>query len=60
MRKKNETIDEIGKGLRRRSDEITRAALPRRWVELIRRLNEKERETKHIQDQPEAQPRHKR
>jgi hypothetical protein len=30
MRKKNETIDEIGKGLRRRSDEITREALPRR------------------------------
>jgi len=60
MRKKDETIDEIGNGLRRRSDEITREALPRRWVDLIRRLNEKERESKHIQDQPEAQPRPKR
>jgi hypothetical protein len=60
MRKKDETIDEIGKGLRRRSDEITREALPCSWVDLIRRLNEKERERKHIQDQPEPQPRHKR
>ena len=48
MRKKDTTIEETGKGLRRRSDEITREPLPRRWVDLIRRLNEKERESEHV------------
>ena len=60
MRKKDTTIEEIGKGLRRRSDEITREPLPRRWVDLIRRLNEKERESEQVQGQPEAQRRQKR
>ena len=42
LRKKDETIVEIGKGLRRRDEDITHAPLPRRWVDLIRHLNEQE------------------
>ena len=43
MCKKDETIVEIGKGLRRESEHITYEPLPQRWVDLIRHLNEKER-----------------
>ena len=43
MLRKNETIVEIGKGLRRQDEDITHAPLPRRWVDLIRHLNEHER-----------------
>jgi hypothetical protein len=43
MLRKNETIVKIGKGLRGQDEDITHAPLPRRWVELIRHLNEQER-----------------
>jgi len=43
MLRKNETIVEIGKGLRRQDEDITQAPLPRRWVDLIHHLNEQER-----------------
>ena len=41
--RKDETIIEIGKRLRRQSDDITEEPLPRRWVDLIHYLNAKER-----------------
>jgi len=43
MRKKDETIIEIGKGLRREAEDVIREPLPQRWVDLIHHLNEKER-----------------
>jgi hypothetical protein len=43
LRKKDETIEEIGKGLRREADDIIREPLPQRWVDLIHHLNEQER-----------------
>jgi len=51
MRKKDETIVEIGKGLRREADDLTREPLPRRWIDLIRHLNEKERKQKEEENQ---------
>jgi hypothetical protein len=57
MLKKNETVIEIGKGLRRRSADITYEPLPQRWVDLIRYLNEQERKQSEARDQPEAEPR---
>ena len=60
VRKKDETIREIGNGLRRESEDITHEPLPRRWVELIQHLNEKERQQSEARDQPEAEPRRHR
>ena len=41
--RKDETIIEIGKRFRHQSNDITQEPLPRRWVDLIHYLNEKER-----------------
>jgi hypothetical protein len=60
QRKKDETIAEIGKGLRRQSEDITREPLPQRWVELIHHLNEQERKQSEARSQPEAEPRKRR
>ena len=54
LRKKDETIVEIGKGLRRRDEDITHAPLPRRWVDLIRHLNEQERKKTEVRSQPRS------
>jgi hypothetical protein len=55
--RKDETIIEIGKRLRHQSSEITQEPLPRRWIDLIRYLNEQERKQSEARDQPEAEPR---
>jgi hypothetical protein len=60
QRKKDETIEEIGKGLRRDSEAITREPLPQRWVDLIHHLNEQERKQSEARGQPEAEPRKRR
>jgi len=41
--RKDDMIIEIGKRLRRQSNDITQEPLPRRWVDLIRYLNEQEK-----------------
>lgn len=55
MRQLQHTIlQSIGRALRVDGDAITRAPLPRRWVDLIHHLDEQER--KRSQDQrPEAE-----
>ena len=58
--RKDETIIEIGKRLRRHSSDITNEPLPRRWVELIHYLNEQERKQLEVRDQPEAEPQRRR
>jgi hypothetical protein len=58
--RKDETIVEIGKGLRREADDVTREPLPQRWVELIHHLNEKERKQSEARRQPEAEPEKRR
>jgi hypothetical protein len=50
--REDETIM-IGKGLRRQRNDITQEPLPRRWVELIRYLNEQERKLTQSRDGPE-------
>jgi hypothetical protein len=62
LHRKDETIIEIGKRLRHQSSEITQESLPRRWIDLIRYLNEQERKQSEgkqseARDQPEAEPR---
>jgi len=57
LHRKDETIIEIGKRLRHQSNDITQEPLPRRWVDLIHYLNEKERKQSEAWDQPEAEPR---
>ena len=57
---KDETIVEIGKGLRRRGEDITQEPLPRRWVDLIHHLDEQERRQAEGRDQPEAEPHERR
>jgi hypothetical protein len=37
-------IERLGKALRDRTDALTREQLPERWVDLIRYLDEKERQ----------------
>ena len=54
LHRKDETIIEIGKRLRHQSNDITQEPLPRRWVDLIRYLNEQERKQSEARDQPEA------
>jgi hypothetical protein len=54
---KDQTIVEIGKGLRRQSVDITHEPLPQRWVDLIHYLNAQERKRSNARDQPEAEPR---
>jgi hypothetical protein len=58
--KKDETIVEIGKGLRREANDVTREPLPQRWVDLIHHLNEKERKQSEARGQPEAEPEKRR
>ena len=55
--RRDETVIEIGKVLRRRSADITHEPLPQRWVDLIHYLNAKERKQSEARDQPEAEPR---
>jgi hypothetical protein len=55
MLKKDETIVEIGKGLRQRDEDITHAPLPRRWIDLIRHLNEQERRELETRARPLAE-----
>jgi hypothetical protein len=43
MPKSDETLEEIGRKLRGLDDDITQEPLPRRWVDLILFLEEKER-----------------
>jgi len=39
-------VKRLGKSLHGRLDDITQEPLPRRWVELIKQLNEQERDAK--------------
>jgi hypothetical protein len=55
MLKKDETIVEIGKGLRQRDEDITHAPLPHRWIDLIRHLNEQERREQETRARPLAE-----
>lgn len=57
---KDETIVEIGKGLRRQGVDITQEPLPRRWVDLIHHLDEQERRQAEERDRPEAEPHERR
>ena len=47
MRFQETIIERLGKALHRRLDDITQEPLPRRWVELIKQLNEHERDAKN-------------
>ena len=49
--KKDETIAKIGSGLRQQCENTTQEPLPRRWVDLIRHLDQHERK------QSQAEPR---
>jgi hypothetical protein len=42
LAKKDETVVEIGKRLRRQGEDITREPLPSHWVDLIHHLDEQE------------------
>ena len=50
----------IGRKLRGDSDVDTREPMPRRWVDLIRYLDEQERKHSEVREQPEAEPRVRR
>jgi hypothetical protein len=47
----NTMAQRLGRALQSRNDEITREPLPRRWVELINELNERERRAEYIADE---------
>ena len=50
----------IGRKLRGDGDVDTREPMPRRWVDLIRYLDEQERKHSEVREQPEAEPRVRR
>jgi hypothetical protein len=49
------TFGLIARKLRAEGDNITRQALPRRWVELLRQLNEEERRAKAGNEAPSSE-----
>jgi hypothetical protein len=51
----NERLLAIGNKLRGQDEDIARAPLPRRWVDLIHHLNEEERRRSQ-RSQPETEP----
>jgi hypothetical protein len=53
-------IDLIGERLRADGATIAREELPRRWIELIQYLNERERQRDKAQARPEGQRRDRR
>src|SRR5262245_28393646 len=46
----------LGQALRERDDDLARAPLPRRWVDLIAYLNERERAECQARQSPEQDP----
>jgi len=58
MRRGQDSIfQRIGKALRGQGIEITQEPLPRRWVDLIHHLDERERRSHGRQTEPESRER---
>ena len=49
-------LERLGKALHDRNDALTREHLPERWVDLIRHLDEKERQSEAPRRKPEPPP----